>query len=296
MPAAKIVSGWFDNRRGLALGIAMGGTGLGAALIPQIVRFVIENHGWRSAYLAIGALTLLFGFLSIAILVRDPPKSPGDTSQGTEMPLSGLTLGEAMRTGAFWIILSTVVLLTTLLNGITAHLVPMMTDRGITATAAAAMFAPYGIALLIGRFFTGIVFDYVFAPFVTGGICIIAAAGAVLLASGLGSAAPLIAVICIGFANGAETDALGYLTGRYFGLKHYAAIYGFFFASFAFATALGPFLLGLSFDQTHSYNNALYGFIVAQVLAVVLLARIGPYRFKPIQDRERRADSSAAAK
>src|ERR1700751_986298 len=59
---AKCVSAWFDDRRGLALGITMSGIGLGAAFIPQYAQFLIGNLGWRAAYAGLGLLTLIVAF------------------------------------------------------------------------------------------------------------------------------------------------------------------------------------------------------------------------------------------
>ena len=49
---AKAVSAWFDERRGLALGIAMAGIGIGATLVPQFARLMIDAYGWRAAYIS----------------------------------------------------------------------------------------------------------------------------------------------------------------------------------------------------------------------------------------------------
>jgi MFS family permease len=56
---AKCVSAWFDDRRGLALGITMSGIGLGAALVPQYAQWLIGNLGWRTAYVGLGLLILM---------------------------------------------------------------------------------------------------------------------------------------------------------------------------------------------------------------------------------------------
>ena len=69
---AKAVSSWFDERRGLALGIAMAGIGIGATAVPQFARWAIDTFGWRAAYVALGALTFAVAFPSVALLVREP--------------------------------------------------------------------------------------------------------------------------------------------------------------------------------------------------------------------------------
>src|SRR5712664_979666 len=72
---AKCVSAWFDDRRGLALGITMSGIGLGAALIPQYTQFLIGSFGWRVAYLGLGLLTLIVALPAVLIFIREPTKS-----------------------------------------------------------------------------------------------------------------------------------------------------------------------------------------------------------------------------
>src|SRR6266513_6147182 len=72
---AKCVSAWFDDRRGLALGITMSGIGLGAALIPQYTQFLIGNFGWRAAYAGLGLLTLIVAFPAVLIFIREPTKA-----------------------------------------------------------------------------------------------------------------------------------------------------------------------------------------------------------------------------
>src|SRR6266566_1159356 len=63
---AKAISAWFDRRRGLALGIAMSGVGLGGFVMPQLAQVLIEWGGWRSAYPLLGLLTLIIAFPVVA--------------------------------------------------------------------------------------------------------------------------------------------------------------------------------------------------------------------------------------
>ena len=66
-PYAKTIAAWFDSRRGLALGIAMAGVGLGIVLVPQLTRYLIETYGWRSAYVGLGALLFAVAFPAVAL-------------------------------------------------------------------------------------------------------------------------------------------------------------------------------------------------------------------------------------
>jgi cyanate permease len=88
-------------------------------------------------------------------------------------------------------------------------------------------------------------------------------------------------VLLIGLGIGAEVDIIAYLVGRYFGLRAFGEIYGYAFASYVLAGALGPWLMGVGFDRFASYSSILVGFFLATLLAVVLMGRLGPYRFRP---------------
>src|ERR1700728_4175644 len=70
---SKAITAWFDKERGLALGIATSGVGLGTFLLPMLAQFFISEFGWRAAYVAVGVTTWLLGFSMIAIFIREPP-------------------------------------------------------------------------------------------------------------------------------------------------------------------------------------------------------------------------------
>jgi MFS family permease len=69
---AYAVSKWFDRRRGLALGFALGGVGLGTATIPPTVAYLIAHDGWRFAYVGLGLVVLVLGGLSALLFIREP--------------------------------------------------------------------------------------------------------------------------------------------------------------------------------------------------------------------------------
>jgi MFS family permease len=71
---AKAISSWFESKRGLALGIAMSGVGIGTALDPRIVRVLIAHVGWRGAYVGLGVLTFALAFPAVALFIREPDR------------------------------------------------------------------------------------------------------------------------------------------------------------------------------------------------------------------------------
>jgi hypothetical protein len=102
----------------------------------------------------------------------------------------------------------------------------------------------------------GYLLDRIFAPRIAIVICVIAAAGIlVLLFQGV-SSAPVTAV-ALGLALGAELDLMGFLIARYFGLAQFGKIYGWLYFAFVSASGLGPLWVGAVRDATGSYSAAL---------------------------------------
>ena len=285
---AKAVSAWFDERRGLALGIAMAGIGIGATVVPQFARWAIDAFGWRAAYVALGALTLCVAFPSVALLVREP-EEPAKKSSGVGInrgraALAGLGVRESLRSSTFWLIATAVLLVVTTINGIVGHLVPMLTDRGLDIGQATATLSAVGVSTIAGRLASGYFLDRFFAPYVAAGLFLLPLIAISLLTAGAAGAAPVLAAISLGFGLGAEVDVIGFLVSRYFGLRAYGEVYGYLFAIFTLGTGFGPVLMAVCFDMTRSYNVALTGLAGALVCASILISRLGAYRFPAQRD------------
>ena len=275
---AKAIAAWFDRRRGLALGIAMSGVGLGGFIMPQLAEALIERVGWRGAYAALGLLTLVVAFPAVALWIREPRAGEGEhggpvIARG-EMP--GLMPGEAAATGRFWILLTVLFLVAISINGTVAHVVPLLTDAGVPRATAAAILGLFGLATMTGRLLAGYLVDRFFASYVATVLFLAPIAGFVFLASATGML-PAIGVILLGLGLGTEIDLIAFLVSRYFGQRAFGQIYGYCFMVFSFGSAAGRFLGGYVYDVAGSYNPALIGAGIALVISVILVNRLGAY-------------------
>jgi MFS family permease len=281
IPYAKLVAAWFDDHRGLALGIAMSGIGLGGAILPQIVRVLIDNHGWRAGFRGLSIAILVIGMSAVLFLVRERPAVLlADTAAAcmSDPAQPGVTLRQALRNFRFWAIAVFVLFLTLCLNGSAAHAMPLLTAHGVAPGKAASMLVALGLSSLLGRLLTGYLLDRMFAPRVAALVCALALLGLALLVGGDGTAA-LAAIVCLGFSLGAEVDVMSYLVSRYFGLRHFGALIGCMLGIFSLAAAVGAPLAGLAHDMTGSYTPALIGFGAGLLLAIIFVLRLGPYRY-----------------
>jgi MFS family permease len=290
IPYVKVISRWFDRRRGLALGFTMVGIGSGAILMPALAQRLIAMIGWRSTYMVIGLLVLVIPIPIVAFFLKESPEEMGLLPDGASVARNvaqkqnseaGLSWREARRSAAFWLMVGAVFLIGTSVHGCVLHLAPLLSDQGLSPQRVALAITVLGSALMIGRVASGYLLDRFFAPRVA--MCIFGAVGfgIVLLRTAAGTRLVFLAVFLIGLGMGAEVDIIAYLTSRYFGLRAFGEIYGYAFASYTLAGALGPWLMGLGFDRSGSYGSILVDFLLAALLAAVLMTRLGPYRFRP---------------
>ena len=158
--------------------------------------------------------------------------------------------------------------------GLIPAFIPLLQDSGMDAATAGGLAAYLGLSVVIGRLGTGWLIDRIFAPYVLFGVFTIVALGC--LALGLGGVKyALLGAIALGLAVGAEVDLIGYFTAKYYGLKHYGAIYGVMYSIFSLGAIISPVVAGAIWDKTGNYDLALYisaGLVItAAVMALALL-------------------------
>ena len=276
---SALISRWFDRRRGLALGVALAGMGLGGAVWTLLTHALFSHFGWRTAYLYMGGVIVVVALPLLLLIVRDSPASmglniDGDTGpmQRKEVPvLTGMTLRQAAKTGQFWLIAFTFFLISCVVYGVMLNLVPFLRSQGLSLQVAVSAQASQWAVLTVGRVVTGWFMDRFFAPRVALAFLIPATFGVALLASGVSGYAIFVAVILVGLAVGAEVDVLAYLTSRYFGLKHYGLIYAIFFSIFGIATAIGPTVTAALAIKAHGYVPVLWGLVATMIVVCVSL-------------------------
>jgi MFS family permease len=287
VPYSNVISHWFDKRRGLALGLAMVGLGLSTFVMPSLAQSLIATRGWRQTYIFIGLMVMGVAIPVVALFLKETPQRLGLAPDGEpatptagkpEAPKEGLSAHEAWNTGTFWIMVGAFFLMSASVHGCLIHLVPLLTDRGVSPQSAALATSLLGGALLLGRVGAGYLLDHFFASAVA--VCFFcgAALGFILLWSGVTGSLAFTAAFLVGLGMGAEGDIIAYLVSRYFGLRAFGELYGYSFASFTLGGVVGPLLMGVGFDSTGSYRLVLGAFVVASLIAAGLMTRLGPYR------------------
>jgi MFS family permease len=277
LPYLRTISNWFDKRRGLAIGVAMGGSGFGYSYVPPMVQYLIDNEGWRYGYYLLAVITFFVAFPLAWLFLREAPTAD-DAQAGDELvslqPLEAdqeaqFKLSETLKSPLLWRLFFVFCLLSFSLYGVLAHLVPMMTDRGMSPANAALVQSTLGLSIVFSRIVIGYLIDRYFAPHVALACFALTAIGLAVLAGGATYAMAFVAAIFIGLSFGAEIDLLAYLTGRYFGVANFGKVYGILFTSFLLGTSLGPYAYGMVYETTGSYT-----WILATCVPIILIAAI----------------------
>lgn len=285
----RLIAVWFTRRRGLTLGLALTGPGLANALLPFFVSVVIEQVGWRQAYVVLAMLVLVALPLALFVL-RDTPQSmgllpDGDTGPSADeiagMPIGGDTLRQAAGQRSFQLIAVSFFLLGIGLLPIGVLMVPIMTDSGFEPRVAALVAGTAGTFTIIGRFFMAFLLDRVFAPPIAGLILFATAAAVAAIGSEPPLALAFVGAAMVGIAAGAEIDLLAYCTARYFGLAHFGRIYGILFSCFTLGGAIGAIGQGVLFDAAGDYGQGTRIATVLISVSAVLLLLLPRYRLTP---------------
>jgi MFS family permease len=286
---SAVTSRWFDRRRGLALGIALAGLGAGGVMWSLLTQWLIARQGWREifVYLSAGLLCVVLPLMLLAL--RETPESMGlrvdgatpEVAARARAPITGVTLRSAMRQRQYWLLVVTFYFIAFATYSITLNLVPLLRARGVDAGTAAAAQASIWAVLVVGRISTGWLMDRFFAPRVALLFLLPPVVGIALLAQGANDTSAFVAAMLVGLAAGAEVDVLAYLAGRYFGLKHFGAIYATFFAIYAVGTSTGPAATAWLVDRTGGYSTPLWCLVGLLCVSGALLLRYPPFPPEP---------------
>ncbi len=267
----KVIAGWFDRHRGLALGFVGGvGNGIWAALSPIFVHMLLSNYGWRSAYQGIALAIVLIGFPILFLFLRDPPKAFAAETEHAD----GMTLAEARKTSTFWMILIAIALGAGCVTAVFAHVIPMLVDRGIGMDKAVTVLVTFSLVTAAWQVGVGYMLDRIPRPWIAAPFYVAAVAGILLLESTSSYSLLLLAGFLMGLGLGTEYGVLPYFLSRYFGVRHYGAISGMTYGVIVLTQGITPFLMDLNFDMVGNYNYSVIVISVALLGGAAMITRL----------------------
>ncbi len=281
------VARWFVKMRGLMTGITIAGTGIGQLVMSPISNWLISTYDWRVSYIVVGSIVLVIGVLLSQLLKRDPAKMglvPYGKGQGGKQKSTsreyGLSIGEAIRTAQYWMTVMIFFFLGYIVMALNVHLVPHITDLGISAATATSVFAISGGVTAIGCIALGSTVDRLGSRRVSI-ICFFIIAATVVWLTRINTVWQLMLfAVIFGLSNGGATPVESTLVAELFGMKSHGFILGTVSCGFTIGGALGPFITGYLFDLNGDYQLAFLICAIAMAAGLVLVAILRPIKAK----------------
>ena len=277
VPTALVISNWFGERRGIALGIVMGGQSLGGMVMAPLVGYAISRGGWRVGELVLAApMFAIVTPLALALVRSRPPETVAETvaealaeapalaaatpatQRGRDLfaDVPGLEVAEALRTRSFWMIVLAQFLYPLAAAGAFVHMVAYLSGIGYGDTAAAFALSLVLLFATIGQPLMGVVADRVGGRRALALAFGLLALSLVMLLAADQAAVLGLCVLVFGLIVAGPIVLAPLVVAESLGVKRYGALMGLVGFPFTLGLALGPLAAGAIYDLTASYARA----------------------------------------
>jgi MFS family permease len=306
VPNAAVLTHWFVDRRGTALGIASVGEGA-APLLAMGTQRLISNIGWRYSYLVLAAIILLIIVPLSALLMRSTPESVGLSpdrksksdqyfhkrikveTYGLEIVNkkwveSDWNLLKGMKTYRFWLLFGIMLTIGIGMGILLTHQIALTKDIGYSEKTAAFIFALTGLVTAISRF-GGFLADR-FGREITSTIALLVSTFGIVVLLLLNDANQTwllyIYAIAFGFGLGLFAPTYSCTTADLFSGKGFGAILGFVNIGWGVGAGVGAWIGGAVFDRIGNYDLALLIGIVAFLFVCLFIWLAAPRKIRRV--------------
>jgi len=296
-PLDKAVTDWFVKKRGMAITIGRLGRVLGGTIMPPIMTFLLLGYGWRLSFVIMGVITWIIGLPTAWYLIKSHrpeyygmlPDGETPTTTNTEDLIKvgelytqelgeyEFTTKEAFKTKALWIPEIADLFSSWLYPSVSVHLIPFLTDMGVSPVLAAAAMGFMVFMSTPGRVIGGVVADRLSTKnikYLMMGSSLSYSLGMIIMVMLVTTTkAPIFiytAISLFGIGIGIQTTAKPAMVSRFFGRKNYGTITGIQALIILPAQIGAPIFAGWIFDVTGSYTQAFTTTLILTLIGAVL--------------------------
>ena len=278
---ANMVSQWFDTKRGFAMSLMALGFGISMAVHPPLSQWLIEQFGWKYAWVILGISTWIIMVPALYILAWNSPESVGlrpdganksDSIQNDLKEIEGLNLSEAIKERSFYILSAMWFGMAMLVTTLHFYQVTILTSQGITTEFAAGIFSISAVAMVLFMPFVGKLFDNYPTKYILALGLTINSISLLFITFANNELFAIIYAIFFGINNAISMTMFGYIWPRYFGRRHLGSIQGTGQMIGVIGASLGPLPVGFAIDYIGSSLETIrYLSIYPIIIAIVTI-------------------------
>lgn len=279
VPINVLVSTWFGDKRGRAVGLLSAGVSLGGFGGPLVSGFLLTLFGWRPMFWVLGLTAWGLLIPLVAWIMKTPVRTANSGAAGVDrattntrtaaLPFGGsFTLRQVLGTHTFWLQASALFLVSSVWVGVLSHTPNLLRDGGLSPSQAALGLGLTSAMGIWAKPLSGFLSDRLSRVALFVGFLLFQAAGVFLLTRMQSDASAFLALIILGIGGGGAVPLRPLLTSQFFGNQQFGAVFGALEFAYALGGAAGPLVAGWVYDQTGSYLVAFLLFLAAYVVAI----------------------------
>ncbi len=276
-PIMACVTGWFDTQRGLAVSLVSAGMGMAPMTMAPLAAWLVSIHDWRTAMLIIAGIAAAL-MIPAALLVRRPPAlDRGPATVIVDEPQSSLTVGQAVRSPQFVVLMLANFFCCATHSGPIFHTVSYAVTCGVPMIAAVTIYSVEGLAGMLGRVGFGVAGDRFGAQRVLV-FGLLAQAFGVLAYAGVDQLGGFYAVaMIVGFMYAGTMPLYAVIIRENFPLKMMGTIIGGTAMAGSLGMSTGPLLGGMIYDHFGTYVPMYVGSWGLGLTAMLILMAFRPF-------------------
>lgn len=281
LATSKLVTNWFDRKRGTALGIAATGVSMSGVVMPFVSAEIIEAYGWRQGFAAYGLFTLLVVVPVVLRFVISRPEDVGlrpdgalmiekldSQSRGVARPAS-LSMREVWRDRNFWSIVATFSFVFCAMSATLTHMVPRLTDMGHSLSLASLVMSLCAGLGVVGKLSFGWLGDKLPLRRVMMLVLIVQFLGQLIMYMNSDLVVFAFGAALFGYGVGGVVPLHGIVVGKTFGRERFGAVLGLMRPAMFPIQILGVPFAGWVHDTTGSYALAFQVLLGVYALAAI---------------------------
>jgi MFS family permease len=299
IPIETMLTNWFIRKRGLAYSLKWGlSGGITIALLP-VLSWLTQQHGWKIATTIWGICLILSSGILLYFVKQKRPEYYGLNPDGA-LPIASLnnnkvslindsnkyaaaiqetefTFKQAVRTSSYWMVVAGWSIITIIVSGLSLHIVPFLTDRGIDPVVAASMLAIAIFFILPARILGSLMSDYVkknWQKYTLSTSMLLITLGLIILLLMPNALGIYFLLALYGLGFGAYVPLNNLMLARFFGRKDFGSILGVIQLITAPLAFLSPLYTGWIYDTRGSYLPAFTLFAILGFVGTIMVCFI----------------------